>query len=102
MAKPMLRGLFVLLLAFSGAVCLSSCDSGPSRVVLKGATMGTSWSVIYAAETTRKISDDGLVSPQDLQLLIERELEGINQSLSTYMPDSEISMVNAADRKSVV
>lgn len=92
----MLRGFFVLLLAFVGAVCLSSCDSAPQRVVLKGATMGTSWSVVYAPDAASQITDLDPVSPQDLQLLIERELEAINQSLSTYIPDSEISIVNAA------
>ncbi|WOJ94229.1 FAD:protein FMN transferase [Congregibacter variabilis] len=57
--------------------------------------MGTSWSVIYAADESGQVGDLGPVSPQDLQLLIERELEAINQSLSTYIPDSEISIVNA-------
>ncbi|MFT4769424.1 MAG: thiamine biosynthesis lipoprotein [Glaciecola sp.] len=91
----MFRASFALLLVFIAGVSLSSCDSGPQRVVLSGGTMGTTWSVIYAAADSSQVTDFDPVSPADLQLLIERELEAINQSLSTYIPDSEISRVNA-------
>ena len=66
---------------------LAACDRGPERVVLRGATMGTTWSVIYRAEPA--------LSPGDLQAQIEAELQAINAALSTYIPDSEISRLNA-------
>ncbi|EAQ97893.1 Membrane-associated lipoprotein involved in thiamine biosynthesis [Congregibacter litoralis KT71] len=74
------------------AFLLSACDSGPQRVVLNGATMGTTWSVIYASPEKAGAT----VSPVELRALIEGELEAINQALSTYIPDSEISRLNAA------
>jgi len=81
-----------------GIVCLtavlfalSACDKNPQRVVLRGATMGTTWSVIYAEPASSPT-----VSPRELQALIESELLAINQALSTYIPDSEISLINAA------
>ena len=70
-------------------LCLSACERGPHREVLSGATMGTSWSVIYAAAA------DIDASPKALQALVEDELLQINQALSTYIADSEISQVNA-------
>jgi len=97
----MLRSLFVLPCILLLAL-LSSCDSGPQRVVLQGATMGTSWSVIYAAGRADAQGAAKSNSPAELQLLIERELEAINQSLSTYIPDSEISVLNAATADSPV
>ncbi len=67
---------------------LAACDRGPERVVLRGATMGTTWSVIYRAVPA--------VEPERLQAQIEAELQDINAALSTYIPDSEISRLNAA------
>ncbi|EED33066.1 thiamine biosynthesis lipoprotein [gamma proteobacterium NOR5-3] len=93
----MFRRCFALPLVLVGAVLLSSCDNGPRRVVLKGATMGTTWSVIYSLGGERPDSTTDTVSPDALQVQIERELAAINQSLSTYIPDSEISRVNAGD-----
>jgi thiamine biosynthesis lipoprotein len=48
--------------------------------------MGTTWSVVYA--------DPGMVDAGRLQALIEADLEAVNASMSTYIPDSEISRFN--------
>jgi thiamine biosynthesis lipoprotein len=58
-------------------------------VVLRGGTMGTTWSIIYA--------DPGDVSGEAMQSLVESELLAINAALSTYIPDSEISRLNNAE-----
>jgi len=90
--RPDTRALFfvrrlqaVLLLAL---LVLAGCERASDRVVLRGATMGTTWSVIYA--------DPGGVDPADLQRDLEEELRAINDVLSTYIPSSEISRLNAA------
>ncbi|MEM1191112.1 MAG: FAD:protein FMN transferase [Pseudomonadota bacterium] len=66
---------------------LGGCERSPERVVLRGATMGTTWSVTYGG-------DAGL-SPDAARSLIEEELVVLNDVLSTYLPDSEISRLNA-------
>lgn len=78
----LLRAAGVALLA-----CLFGCTDGPTREVLRGSTMGTTWSVIYAANDN---ADRELLNKQ-----MTRELESINQSLSTYIRESEISRLNA-------
>lgn len=84
---------------------LCACAEEPARVVLRGATMGTTWSVIYApppesakqTKQTKQIELTGQYSgKRELQLLIESELSAINDALSTYIPESEISRLNAA------
>ena len=71
------------------ALLLAACEGAPERVVLRGGTMGTTWSVVY-----RNAQDQ---DPAALEAAIERELEAVNQALSTYIADSEISLVNAAE-----
>jgi thiamine biosynthesis lipoprotein len=80
------RCLVRLVVVLTLAVAVGGCAEQSGRVVLRGGTMGTSWSVIYA--------DPDSVAPATLQSLIETELEDINQALSTYIPESEISRLN--------
>lgn len=68
---------------------LAACGGEAPRQVLRGSTMGTTWSVVYAP--------NGSLSAEALQTLLEDELGTINNALSTYMPDSEISQLNAND-----
>ena len=81
MPRPALGALLGALL-----LGLAACDPAPRRATLSGATMGTTWSVVYA--------DAAGVSAADLRRRIERELEAINAVFSTYRPDSEISRLN--------
>jgi len=66
---------------------LSGCSEKPQRAVLTGATMGTTWSVVYG--------DPETVSAAELQTRIEEELTQINAAFSTYIADSEVSSLNA-------
>lgn len=75
------RTLLVCLL-----LALGACTERSPREVLSGATMGTTWSVVYGRV-------DG-VEREALQVLIEAELEDINAGLSTYLSDSEITRLN--------
>lgn len=71
------------------ALSLTACSDPAARVVLRGGTMGTTWSVIYDAAS-------GVDGP-GLQARLEEELVAINQALSTYIPEAEISQLNAAE-----
>lgn len=68
-------------------VLLAACgDTAPSQ--LAGATMGTTWHVSY-------IATDEVPDAEHLQRGIEAQLERVNDSMSTYRTDSEISRFNA-------
>ena len=68
-------------------VILSSLIScSPREVLISGRTMGTTYSVKIVAEPFQ--STDGL------QEKIDKRLDEINQSMSTYRKDSEISRFN--------
>ncbi len=88
--KNLLPGLLgraiCLVLALLLSSCLKKSDTG-DLVVYTGGTMGTSYSI--------KISDfTDQSSVKKVQLEIEKLLESINLSMSTYLVDSEISRFN--------
>ncbi len=64
------------------------CDGGSPPEPLRGATMGTGYTVKVAALPA------GLQALQ-LQALIDTELAAVNSAMSTYDPESEISRFNA-------
>ena len=66
---------------------LAGCGADTGMVSFGGATMGTSYSV--------KVLGPGL-SEQRLKPLVEAELLKLNQTFSTYLPDSEISRLNSS------
>ena len=85
-----LRALFALLLA---TLLLAGCAKPPQVHTLSGPTMGTSWSVKVVGLPT------GMTLPQlqqDLALLLDM----VNQQMSTYIPDSDLSRFNQADADS--
>jgi thiamine biosynthesis lipoprotein len=57
----------------------------------EGSTMGTTYSVRIARPPQRFVD-----VPNDLALVIEEELEHVNNHMSTYRPDSELSRFNAS------
>ena len=81
----MSRYVIVLLL---GVSCFSSCKDNPSefRNVNAGGALGTSYSIISI--TSEKVQ---------LQEQIDSVFTVINQSLSTYLPESDISKINRGD-----
>src|SRR5690606_19510168 len=77
---------FAFLLA---ALLLVGCSQPPQLHTLSGPTMGTSWSVKVVGLPT------GMTLPQlqqDLALLLDM----VNQQMSTYIPDSDLSRFNQA------
>lgn len=82
-----LRALFALLLA---TLLLAGCAQPPQVHTLSGPTMGTSWSVKVVGLPT------GMTLPQ-LQQDLAMLLDMVNQQMSTYLADSDISRFNQAE-----
>lgn len=74
------------LIVVIAALLLSSCGDNKNSRVLHGSTMGTTWSVKLGSQPT-----GGSAS---LQKAIEARLVIINQQMSTYDPNSELSTFN--------
>lgn len=73
------------LMAAVGILLLTGC--GPEQINLEGKTMGTSYSIKY-------VSNSSAPDSEKLQQEIDRELELINDQMSTYRPNSELSRFN--------
>jgi thiamine biosynthesis lipoprotein len=72
--------------------CFLLCACHPpesNEIALSGMTMGTSYSVKF-----RKPA--GEIDVGSLKKNIDRRLEDINKKMSTYLPDSELSIINRA------
>ncbi|MDM9632745.1 FAD:protein FMN transferase [Robiginitalea aurantiaca] len=83
------RGWIFLLWALVAVGC---ADKGPLREqVYQGGALGTSYAIkVFTADTT------------DLQPQIDSVFKVVNQSLSTYLPGSDISRINDGDTSVVV
>jgi len=81
------RASFLLsALLLATVLGLTGCDSSPEIITISGTKMGTSYSITVVADQP---------APVDLEQRIEATLEMIDQSMSTYKTDSEISQFNA-------
>ncbi len=64
-------------------------NAGVQFLEFKGKTMGTTYSVRVASPPTQYVE-----TPQELAHIIERELDHVNEHMSTYLEDSELSRLN--------
>ena len=82
--KRILSGLIAVILACS----LSACKKDPEIISLSGKTMGTTYHIRYI--------DDGSVkeNSEKTHEQIEVVLKDVNQKMSTYIKDSELSRFN--------
>lgn len=89
-AEYTLLHTFIRLLLFPGIFILSACGNGQTAsklLVFGGLTMGTTYTV--------KINEKNLADPQQaLEQETRHILEDINNKMSTYRPDSELSLLN--------
>ncbi|MGL4734995.1 MAG: FAD:protein FMN transferase [Enterovibrio sp.] len=69
------------------ALFLLGCEQKDALVVLNGQTMGTYYSVKY-------VDKAGLPSQKAIQQQIEMHLQDVNQKMSTYLPESQLSQFN--------
>jgi thiamine biosynthesis lipoprotein len=79
-AHPALAGVLALILAACGT-------EPPAPVEFSGAAMGTTWNVKLAIPP-------GGGAPPDLQAAVSARIEDLEQSMSTYREDSELSEFN--------
>lgn len=77
--------LVTLVLVLSA--CFPSNTSTKTEVLLQGRTMGTTYNI-------KVVSTEAEIQAKDLQPKIDALLVKINQSMSTYQADSEISKFN--------
>jgi FAD:protein FMN transferase len=77
-----------VLLAVSVFIFIG-CESPPALHQLKGSTMGTYYIVKFWSELPIDAA-----KLQSIHQDIEAELKAVNQSMSTYIPDSELSVIN--------
>lgn len=80
----------ILTFAMS-AIFLTACNKVPEQITLKGKTMGTTYTVKYI--------DNGelqnLPKSEEVQKTLDDLLNQVNNEMSTYQPDSQISRFNA-------
>ena len=67
---------------------LFGCHSEPSEIALSGPTMGTTYTVSIVAPP------EGLTA-HAVRVLVEAELQAVDESMSGYREDSEVSRFNA-------
>ena len=82
------QGIMAFLL-ITLTLLLSGCGEKPEsrETFLEGKTMGTTYHIKYYDEQTQ-------LSASQLQLQIDAVLKDVNQSMSTYIEDSEINTFN--------
>lgn len=77
--------------ALLALICCFGCGSPPPEerplVVIKGETMGT----FYSVQIPGEFPPD---TQEEVRDVIERELESVNQHMSTYIDDSELMVFN--------
>ena len=81
------KHLKLILVALFATVILSGCGNQREQVHLSGPTMGTIYNVKY-------IVTDTSPKPEVIQAEINRLLEEVNDQMSTYRQDSELSRFN--------
>lgn len=65
---------------------LTACSDSNKQVVIQGETMGTFYSI--------KLIDEKNIDKEELKYQIDTLLIAINDSMSTYIPNSELSKLN--------
>jgi len=80
--------ILIVLLALILTACFPSNNSAKKEILLQGYTMGTTYNIKVVA-TAAEVESLGLHKQ------IDTLLEQVNQEMSTYIPNSELSRFNA-------
>jgi FAD:protein FMN transferase len=75
------------LVVLASIAFLSGCEQSIEQIHLSGSTMGTTYNIKY-------VSPEKVVEPKVLQKEIDRLLERVNDQMSTYRKNSELSQFN--------
>ena len=94
MSRSVIKWLALIGLAFFITACSKDQAPSASMVVIEGATMGTYYRV--------KVVTDKITDSVAFQAEIDKRLELVNDQMSTYRPDSELSLFNQAQQSHVV
>ncbi len=87
--------MLAIMLAFALTACFPSNNSPMSEVLLQGRTMGTTYNI-------KVVSTPEQVEALQLQRKIDDVLKQVNQEMSTYIADSEISRFNKSQSTGTV
>jgi len=79
--------MLIVLLSISITACFPSNNSPKKEILLQGLTMGTTYNIKVVATPEQ-------VEALKLQDKVEAVLKQVNQEMSTYISDSEISLFN--------
>ena len=79
--------LLLTLVALTLTACFPSNPSKDTEILLQGRTMGTTYNI-------KVVSTIEKVELLNLQQKIDAVLKQVNQEMSTYIPDSELSRFN--------
>ena len=94
--RPIIKSLreplgffFIKMVIFFFCVSFLGCKKEVKPIGLFGKTMGTTYTVRYFQSGL-----EGEKPPSEVKTLIDKLLKNINQEMSTYIPDSELSLLN--------
>ena len=87
------RKMIAPILLFAATLFLAACG-GPEQQNIQGQTMGTYYSVKF-------VSDSSDHTTEAIQSEIDKRLEEVNDQMSTYRPDSELSRFNQSKEVNV-
>ena len=88
--KPSFRNHFALTATVCLLLLLSACSKENHGPQVSGETMGTSYSMQWHGQAKT-------LQIKSVRLAAEKRLAEINQLMSTYIPDSQLSLFNAQD-----
>lgn len=91
------RPLFCVLSLILSVLVISACQGEKvAQVSVNGQTMGTTYTVKIVSQKSL------LPDPTALKAKLDKRLVALNQSMSTYIDDSEISSINREKKGAVV
>lgn len=91
MQQIVIRLIFPAILVLLGIAGCSEPVKAPELVSISGPTMGTSFNVKYFP------SESPVSSASEIETQVNQLLNRVNQLMSTYLPDSELSRFNVSD-----
>ncbi len=77
---------YIIIAALTAAILLSGCEKQRPAIHLTGATMGTQYSIT--------IVQPDEIEQENLKAEVSALLSAINAAMSTYDPNSELSLIN--------
>lgn len=83
---------FIALIGMFITLPILGCTQQEQILKISGPTMGTEYHISWVAERT---NNSGSLSERQVKALVDEVLVAINKSMSTYDPQSELSILNS-------